>query len=187
MRVGFKGALALLAFGIILGYSLQFVFPGEKEIISNTASETFAINNASLFICPEDECSQRLIEFIDSAEESVHVMIYSLTKKEIAEALARAKNRGLDVRVIMDRTQSASVHSKDWFLIERGIEVKIVDPAGFSVMHHKVTIVDGNSFSTGSFNYTKNADTGNAENLLIVKNKAFAQKMEKEFEKHWSE
>jgi len=65
--------------------------------------------------------------------------------------------------------------------------VKIVDPPGYAIMHDKVTIVDGNSFSTGSFNYTQNADSGNAENLMVVHDRAFAEKMESEFEKYWNE
>lgn len=182
MRVGLRTAIALFFCGLMAGFFIQPVLIEERVV-----KEPVIVGeeNVSLFFCPENTCSQRLIKFIESAEKSVHVMIYSLTKKEIAKALIKAKENGLEVRVVMDKVQAAGTHSLDELLVERGVKVKLVDPPGYGIMHHKVTIVDENSFSTGSFNYTENADSRNAENLLIVRKQFFAEKMEKEFQKQW--
>ena len=37
-------------------------------------------------------------------------------------------------------------------------------------------IIDSNSVITGSFNFTKSAEEGNAENLLIIRNAELAAK-----------
>ncbi|HIH33490.1 MAG TPA: endonuclease, partial [Candidatus Diapherotrites archaeon] len=54
------------------------------------------------------------------------------------------------------------------------------------IFHDKVSVIDSNAFSTGSFNYTGNADSGNAENLVIVKDEKLAQAFEEEFLKYWN-
>ena len=181
MRVGLKWEAGLALACFLAGLSANLAL--FQEISSGALSEHESV---SLFVCPQDECAEQLIEFIGSAEKSVHVMIYSLTKEEIAEALAEARKRGLDVRVVMDKTQAAGPYSKDEFLAEHGVPVKLVDPEGYAIMHHKVTIVDGSAFSTGSFNYSENADSGSAENLLLVHSEAMASRMEQEFEALWN-
>lgn len=180
MRVGLKhwAWLALACF--LAGYSLHTAV---HEASNGTFQEP---ENTSLYICPQDECGEHLIKFIGSAEKSVHIMIYSLTKKEIAEAIVKARKRGLEVRVVMDKTQAGGAYSKHSFLEENNVPVKLVDPEGYAIMHHKVTIVDGQAFSTGSFNYSENADSGSAENLLVVHKKEMARRMEREFETLWN-
>ena len=178
-----KAALALLVCGALL-WHLALPAPVCEE--SSGPGEGPSGGDIALYICPEDECAEKLIGFIGSARESVHVMIYSFTKEEIAEALVEAKERGLDVRVVMDKTQASGAYSKDEFLAGSGVQVRLVDPQGYAVMHHKVMVVDRNAFSTGSFNYSENADTGSAENLLIIHNVGLAQEMEREFEGLWA-
>ena len=176
-----KAALALLLLGVLLWHLVQ-----PAPVCEAPGAEERALpGNTELYICPEDDCPGKLAGFIGSAGESVHVMVYSFTKREIAEALVDAKERGLDVRVVMDETQAAGAYSKDEFLAGSGVPVRLVDPAGYGAMHHKVAIVDGNAFSTGSFNYTENASCRNAENLLIVRNTELALEMEGEFEVLW--
>ena len=179
MRVGLKSVFAALLIGITLGYLIHNNISLGGAIAESEPAES------ELFICPRDNCADRLVEFIDSAEESVHVMIYSFTHDEIAGAVVSARGRGLDVRVVMDGGQAAGQHSKDEFLVENGVGVRLVDPAGYAIMHHKVAIIDGEAFSTGSFNYSKNADTGSAENLLVVYDKGLALEMESEFAGLW--
>ena len=183
MRVGLKCAFALLLCGALLGYSVQFV-PIEEH--GNAARQGAPAGEIELYFCPGDDCAERLVEFIGSAGESVHVMVYSFTKAEIAEALVDAGGRGVDVRVVMDKTQAAGAYSKDEFLTDGGIPVRLVDPSGYGVMHHKVTVIDRNAFSTGSYNYTENASYRNAENLVVVRDRELALEMEAEFEGLWA-
>ncbi|MBI1969670.1 phospholipase, partial [Candidatus Woesearchaeota archaeon] len=47
--------------------------------------------------------------------------------------------------------------------------------------HQKVFNIDGKTVITGSFNPTKNGDTRNDENLLIIHDQNIAEKFEEEF------
>jgi phosphatidylserine/phosphatidylglycerophosphate/cardiolipin synthase-like enzyme len=37
-----------------------------------------------------------------------------------------------------------------------------------AIAHNKIVIIDGQTVLTGSFNFTKQADENNAENLLVI-------------------
>ena len=169
---------ALLLIGLIIGFSVGFVGL-EREDVTGPAA------GIDLLVCPDEDCAGKLIELIDSGEKSVHVMIYSLTKQEIADSLVRAHNRGLDVRVVMDKGQASGNFSKDEFLTASGIRVRLFDPTGYGVMHHKISVVDSTRFSTGSFNYSENASSRNSENLVIVTDVLLALELENEFEELW--
>ena len=138
------------------------------------------------YMCPEDECAQKLIALFSGADSSVHVMIYSFTHKGIADSLIIANNRGIDVRVLADSGQAKNQYSKTGYLRENGVEVKEIEIHGYAIFHHKAAIVDGEMVSTGSFNYTQNADTGSAENLVFITSSQVAEEFEAEFERYWS-
>ncbi len=50
--------------------------------------------------------------------------------------------------------------------------------------HNKIMIFDGEIVITGSFNFTKQAEEKNAENLLIIKDKALAEKYVQNWQEH---
>ena len=52
-----------------------------------------------------------------------------------------------------------------------------------SQFHHKFAIVDSEIVVTGSYNWTKMADSSNYENLVMLKHKRTVAYFEKEFDK----
>jgi len=53
------------------------------------------------------------------------------------------------------------------------------------LMHHKFVIVDGRVLLSGSFNWTRQAISGNQENLLALSNRRIVRLYGREFEKLW--
>ena len=57
--------------------------------------------------------------------------------------------------------------------------------AAHKITHNKVMIIDGKTLITGSFNFTKSAEEGNAENLLVISNAAdLAQRYTANWKEH---
>ena len=54
-------------------------------------------------------------------------------------------------------------------------------------MHHKFVIVDSKLLLNGSFNWTRQAITGNQENLLVINVPHVVEKYLEEFDKLWVE
>lgn len=94
------------------------------------------------------------------------VMAYGFTHADIAKALVEAHKRGVQVAVILDRSNSTAKYSEATFLANNGIPVYI--DSQHPIMHNKVMIIDGRTLITGSFNFTKAAEK-NAENTLIIR------------------
>ncbi len=67
-------------------------------------------NGASYSVCftPGQDCEGEIVGAITSARQSILVQAYSFTSSPIAKALVEAKNRGVDVRVILDKSQFRS-------------------------------------------------------------------------------
>lgn len=142
-------------------------------------------------------CQDKIVEYIDSATKEVLVAVYILTSREISRALAKARTRGVDVKVIIDGELGMSKFSKAKYLAKRGVKVRLLRyPLGGRFrpkMHHKFMIVDKKIVSTGSFNFTASAEKLNDENCLFIELEKNAgadenevvEKFMKEFERLW--
>jgi phosphatidylserine/phosphatidylglycerophosphate/cardiolipin synthase-like enzyme len=100
------------------------------------------------------------------------VQAYSFTSAPIAKALLDAHKRGLRVEVILDKSQRTEQYSSADFLANQGVPTKI--DAAHAISHNKIIVIDGENIITGSFNFTKAAQEKNAENLLVIHDKALA-------------
>ena len=54
-------------------------------------------------------------------------------------------------------------------------------------MHHKFAIIDGRCLVNGSFNWTRQAVTGNNENVLITSDGNLVQAFQVEFNRLWKQ
>jgi phosphatidylserine/phosphatidylglycerophosphate/cardiolipin synthase-like enzyme len=83
------------------------------------------------------------------------------------DALVSAKQRGVDVIVILDKSdERASSGSGAEFAARAGIPVFIDYRPG--IAHNKVMIVDKHLVVTGSYNFTAAAEHRNTENVTII-------------------
>lgn len=121
---------------------------------------------------PGQNCTEEITGVIDAAKKSIFVQAYSFTSAPIAAHLAAAKKRGVNVNVILDKSQKTQRYSASRFLVNQHIPCWIdYKPA---IAHNKIMIIDEKEVITGSFNFTKAAQNKNAENLLIIRDPALA-------------
>ncbi len=123
---------------------------------------------------PGQDCTGEIVEALAIAKHSIYVQAYSFTSKPIANALVTAKKRGVDVKVILDKSQyKAEKYSASQFLDNQNVPVWIDSKP--AIAHNKIMIIDESTVITGSFNFTKAAQDKNAENLLIIHNSELAK------------
>lgn len=140
-----------------------------------------------LVFTPGDAVDRRIIAAIEGAHDDIHVLAYAFTHPGIANALVAARARGVDVQVVVDRTEALELpNSVIPDLRRRGVAVWL-DP-GPGNAHNKVVIVDsrgaGATTITGSYNFTRAAQVRNAENVIIFhRNRDVARVYERYFEK----
>ena len=111
---------------------------------------------------------------LGKAKATVLVQAYSFTSVPIAKALLAAHKRGVNVEVILDKSQKSEKYSEADFLVNVGIPVQI--DTKHAIAHNKIMVIDGETVITGSFNFTTAAEEKNAENLLVIRSPELAAK-----------
>jgi phosphatidylserine/phosphatidylglycerophosphate/cardiolipin synthase-like enzyme len=131
---------------------------------------------------PGGNCTRVIVQALSDAKRTILVQAYSFTSAPIAKALLDAHKRGVQVQVILDKSQRTEKYSSADFLGNQGVPTMI--DAEHAISHNKVMIIDGETVITGSFNFTKAAQEKNAENLLIIRDQALAAQYTKNWETH---
>ncbi len=135
-----------------------------------------------VFFSPNGGCTQAVVDALAQAKTTVKVQAYSFTSAPIAKALVDAHKRGVRVEVILDKSQRTEKYSAADFLAHAGIPTRI--DAQHAIAHSKVMVIDRAVVLTGSFNFTKAAETQNAENLLVIRSTELAARYVKNWEAH---
>lgn len=130
------------------------------------------------------EILKTLEDAIRNAEERIYILIFSFTLDEIAEALIEKHREGLDVKIIMDKTQAGSQWAVTKKLKKAGIPLLVKAGTKGGYMHIKTLIAD-NAVLTGSYNYSKNATNRNDENFFIIKDQDVLEAHLAKFNRLW--
>ncbi len=124
------------------------------------------VNHLTPCFVPGNDCQAVIVQVIEKAEQQIFVQAYSFTSEAISDALIGAMQRGVNVTVVLDKSQRREHFSVAAQLNAAGIPVWIDEKP--AIAHNKVIVVDQLVTITGSFNFTKSAQTRNAENLVLI-------------------
>jgi phosphatidylserine/phosphatidylglycerophosphate/cardiolipin synthase-like enzyme len=164
----------LFPFSLLIFFSLSLVLSAEDITVEP-------------FFSPDGGCKTAILSSINSQEPedgTIRVHIFTFTSKPIADALIAAHNRGVEVVCIFDAHAAASRLSVFQYLLNSGITV--VTDANHKINHNKVMIFGDNKVITGSYNFTANAETQNAENIVIITSTTVAAAYISDFQTHWA-
>ncbi len=149
IAVGFTGALTLAHFLRALGRKFG------------------ALAELRVFFSPRGGCQDALVQELQKARKEILVQAYSFTADPLTYALVDAKKRGIDVEVLLDKSNETERHSDMKILLDQGVH-PLVDH-DHAIAHNKIVIIDGKVVVTGSYNFTNQAEGENAENMIILK------------------
>lgn len=110
-----------------------------------------------------------LVRAIDAARTSIDLANFSFTSEDLRDALLRAKEKGVKIRVVFDADQYRFLPEMHWFA-EQGLDVLLSSgkDGEKGVMHNKFAVFDGALVEAGSFNWTRNAEKNNYENAMFL-------------------
>jgi phosphatidylserine/phosphatidylglycerophosphate/cardiolipin synthase-like enzyme len=114
---------------------------------------------------------------IDSARLTVDVAIYSLSLNSIRDALLRAHDRGVQIRMVMesdnlDRTDPQKL---------KDAGIPILGDRREGLMHDKFVVIDNSEVWTGSMNFTDSGAYADNNNLMRIRSVKMAENYSKEF------
>jgi phospholipase D len=119
---------------------------------------------------PAQTCIDLIVGALNRAHSQIRVQAYGFTSAPILSALVSAKQRGVDVSVILDKSDERAPSGRRTdgadFVARAGIPVLIdYRPA---IAHNKVIVIDEHIVLTGSYNFTAAAEHRNAENVTLI-------------------
>lgn len=137
------------------------------------------IENIDIYFSPYDNgINDGILPVINGAKKYIYIPVFLITEPRIISSLINAKERGVDIKVIVDASNASNKASRHRELRNAGIKVKTENYAG--KMHSKTIIVDDEYLVIGSMNFSKSGEKKNDENMIVLKNKE-AAKFYKEF------
>ena len=135
-----------------------------------------------VFFSPNGGCTAAIIDTINKSKSEILVQAYIFTSEPIVKALLGAHKRGVKVSVILDKKQMKNGYSPTTFFVNQGIPTYI--DSVHAGAHDKVMIIDQQTVITGSFNFSKSAETQNSENVLIIRSSESAGLYRENWMKH---
>jgi phosphatidylserine/phosphatidylglycerophosphate/cardiolipin synthase-like enzyme len=149
---------------------------------SVSCSENEQMPLPEVYFSPNGGATQAVVKEISAAKRTILVQAYSFTSASIAKALVEAHRRGVQIEVVLDKSNKTANYSEADFLAHAGIRTWI--DSRHAIAHNKVMVLDGNVVITGSFNFTKAGEQSNAENLLILRSAKLAARYIENFLEH---
>lgn len=131
-----------------------------------------------------DNPQKEIIKNINQAQASINIAMYIFTDKEIALPLIKARERGVKVRLYLDKDQVDYKYSQSRFLVQKGIKTRI--SSNNYIMHHKFAIIDNRLLLTGSYNWTFSANKRNDENLMVIDDPEIIEIFQNQFVNLWT-
>ena len=144
-----------------------------------------ALTETEVYFSLYDDPESIIIKNIDDSKEFINIAMYTFTDREIAQAIIRAKDRGVDIKIYLDRSQVNAKYSKSRYFINNGIEGIRISSNNY-IMHNKFAVIDNKIVITGSYNWTASAGERNDENLLVINDKNIIEKYQNQFNNLWN-
>ncbi len=181
-----NNVLVISAYSLIVNYQAKFDemfynkrFGSKARVKVPNPRPTIDGIKVENYFAPEDGVMDKLVALVQNARQSVHLMAYSFTSPDLLTAMAERAKAGVDVQGVME-TRNASQDSP---IEPFCASFPILADGNPYMMHHKVIIIDGDTVITGSFNFTKSADSINDENVLVIHSPAAAAVFEQEYQR----
>ena len=201
------GTFSTIVFIAVLVFGVYYLFTGSDPLgIFTEATATPAPTSVSLTIEEESaswwevyftdparinnpvnlrgSIPETLINYIDQAQETIHIASFEFDLTPVAESLKRAYERGVEVIWITDDEHGLEAdeeegHGQFAMLEKAGIQV--LDDGRSALMHNKFWIFDRQIIWTGSTNITENGNFRNNNNVIVIHAPQVAVIYENEF------
>ncbi len=144
--------------------------------------------DVQLYFSPSDGTTGKIINTVNSADQSIYMSLYVFTRDDIEAAVHSRYNNGVtDIKGVIDQVNASgseftnlSAYADIW-----------QNPS--PTLHHKYSIVDASSpesspyVITGSHNWSSAAENDNDENTLIIQDLDIANQYMQEFKKRYND
>jgi phosphatidylserine/phosphatidylglycerophosphate/cardiolipin synthase-like enzyme len=125
---------------------------------------------------------------VSSSQVSIDAAVHRLNSQRLAHALADAQERGVRVRLVIDRSKYEKSVATRKLLTSCALPFRMGcgRDGAESKMHHKFAILDNRLVITGSYNWTFASESLNHENILLLREPQLVNTFSQEFAALWN-
>ena len=143
-----------------------------------------------------DNLREVIVNFIDGAQTSLYIAVQELDSRPIAEAIIRAKQRNVLVKVVLEADylvektaqqnpfQAEGENEANRLLQDAILRSSIFVRSDFNpdIFHQKFIVRDNQSLLTGSTNFTDTDTSVNLNNIIVIHNGDIARIYKREYD-----
>ncbi len=137
-----------------------------------------------IYFSPGTDCLNAIVDTLKKAEHSAKICVFTISDNRIVDAIKDMQLNGVNIKIISDNDKRYDKGNDiDYMASRLGIDIKLDTTSAH--MHHKFAVIDDKITITGSYNWTRSAETRNYENILVTDDEKVAKTYVKEFDKLW--
>jgi phosphatidylserine/phosphatidylglycerophosphate/cardiolipin synthase-like enzyme len=151
-----------------------------------TLGASAVASTLEIHYAPSENLEAVDVAAIANAETAIDMAAYVLTDAAVIEALGDAADRGVAVRLYLDRAQYEGHMQAVAALIGRDNVLAHIKPSGV-LMHLKAYAVDGVRLRTGSGNFSRSGLSAQDNDALFTDDLKTVDRFERDFERIFEE
>jgi hypothetical protein len=151
-------------------------------VIEPFLNRTQRTTNMNDILTNGSEIKQRIISEIEKAYQNIFLAMAWFTDRDIANAIIAAKNRNINVDIIL--SSNAQNETVKQMFKESNVSIHAFETGDErGMMHHKFCLIDNKISINGSYNYSYNASNNNVENIQVSDDPNTYRQLLAEFER----
>ena len=181
-------------------HAVKWVGPWTLQQLVDHAGKTCGLGTGTVeaVFSPQpwgDSHLAKIVHWLDGAQGTVDIAMYSLSDGTVIQAIEAAARRGVSVRLLFDQAaedRKSPSHTLSAALEDAGVDVRWIN----KTMHHKFAIIDGPrrdpalaaqaKLVSGSANWSYGGGTKYDENTLFIQgNTEVALRLQQQFDYLW--
>jgi phosphatidylserine/phosphatidylglycerophosphate/cardiolipin synthase-like enzyme len=153
------------------------------------ASGDVAATSVEIHFAPHEDLERIDVHVIDNAERSIDMAAYVLSDPFVIEALRDAADRGVTIRIYLDKSQYSQPGPRNGgpsgeLLAFPNVFARVKGRG--VLMHLKAYAVDGERLRTGSGNFSHSGLAFQDNDLILVDDPSIVAKFEANFDAIWA-
>ncbi|MBN1563595.1 MAG: hypothetical protein JXA10_07145 [Anaerolineae bacterium] len=171
---------------VAMGSSALLAIPGGYDGNWFQVYFTDPINSTDEADFTDAPIEEALVKALDSAQTSIDAAFFELNSQPVTDALIRAQERGVTVRVVADDEHGLEDPESTFDQLELA-DIEVVSDERSGLMHDKFVVIDSMYVWTGSTNITHNGMYNNNNNSMLIRSSKLAANYSAEFEEMFSQ
>lgn len=149
----------------------------------------FSICFADVLIVEPDNGRMPLFNAIKHAQSSIDLSLYGFTDKSLMQSLTEAKNKGINVRILLDpHPYKANNENEKAIQFFTMANIPLHWPSmQFHLLHQKTFLLDHQHAIVMTFNLTHSSFTTERNFALLITDPAMVQEIQSVFEADWEQ